>query len=384
MLSKNLVTERTYLPQLDSLRVFAVLGVLVLHYLNPPDLPWIFRFLDWGHLGVRLFFVLSGFLITGILLDCRDYADRMPNTSLFYIRQFYIRRFLRIFPIYYLVLAIVLAFNVSPSREIWPWLVTYTSNIYIWLNQTWIGRVGHFWTLAVEEQFYLFWPWLVLFAPRKKLIFTILGIILLAPLYRYYAVTRYPGDFVKGFYTTGVLTFASLDSLGMGALLAIVYRLDREILRKYLTKFVLPIGVGLLLILNLLAYYKLKSRLLITFDDIAYSLIFCWLIGKASMGFKGIPGKILELKPLIYLGKISYGIYVYHNLVPVLLSSIFHQFGATYPETGWFTFLTSTTITLLIATLSWFLFEKPINNLKRYFRYKRDAHLFSTSKVAEI
>jgi peptidoglycan/LPS O-acetylase OafA/YrhL len=276
----------------------------------------------------------------------------------------------------------VLLFNVTPSREIWPWLVSYTSNIYIWLQQTWIGRVGHFWTLAVEEQFYLFWPWLVLFAPRKKLIFAILGIILLAPLYRYYAITRYPGDFFNGLYTTGTFTFASLDSLGMGSLLSIVYHFNRGLLHKYLTRIVLPGGIIAILVLYLLAYYKLKFRLLITFDDIAYSLIFCWLIGKASIGFKGIPGKILEYKPLIYLGKISYGIYVYHNLVPILLSSIFILFGATYPETGWFSFLTSSAITILIASLSWFLFEKPINSLKRYFRYDRNAHVLSPSKVA--
>ncbi|MEJ2601142.1 MAG: acyltransferase [Anaerolineales bacterium] len=384
MFSNNLVTKRTYLPQLDSLRVFAILGVLVLHYLNPPSLPWIFKFLNWGHLGVRLFFVLSGFLITGILIDCRDQAEKTPNTSLFSIRQFYIRRFLRIFPIYYLVLAIVLFFNVPPSREIWPWLVSYTSNIYIWLHQTWIGSVGHFWTLAVEEQFYLIWPWLVLFAPRKKLIFAILGIILLAPLFRYYAITQYPEDFYNGLRTTGTFTFASLDSLGIGALLSIVYRYKRETLIKYLTRIVLPAGIGALLLLDLLAYYKLKFRLLITFEDIAYALIFCWLIGKASLSFKGIPGKILEFKPLIYLGKISYGVYIYHPLVPLLLASIFHQFGATYPETGWFTFFTSSTITILIASLSWFLFEKPINRLKRYFRYNRNGKVFSPSKVAEI
>src|SRR5205823_10347779 len=99
-------------------------------------------------LGVRLFFVLSGFLITGILLDCRDLADARSQNPLFLMRQFYLRRCLRIFPIYYFVLAVVFAVNLHPAREIWIWLVTYTSNLYISLYGHWIGGLGHFWTLA--------------------------------------------------------------------------------------------------------------------------------------------------------------------------------------------------------------------------------------------
>src|SRR5437867_12025886 len=99
--------EQRYMPQLDSLRFFAVLGVLVTHYAQPQHFPWILGTLEWGDLGVRLFFVLSGFLITGILLGCRELADATPQSVFLLIRQFYCRRFLRIFPVYYLVLAVV-------------------------------------------------------------------------------------------------------------------------------------------------------------------------------------------------------------------------------------------------------------------------------------
>src|SRR5215207_8678629 len=119
------------MPQLDALRFFAVLGVLISHFWTPQELPWLFADIDLGWLGVRLFFVLSGFLITGILLDARSLTETTSLTPVYLIGQFYIRRFLRIFPIYYLVIAIALMFNVMPGRELWGWLVSYTSNIYI-------------------------------------------------------------------------------------------------------------------------------------------------------------------------------------------------------------------------------------------------------------
>jgi peptidoglycan/LPS O-acetylase OafA/YrhL len=142
------------MPQLDTLRFFVVIGVMVTHNWHLKRLPWLFGDLDWGGLGVRLFFVLSGFLITGILIKCREMADAETRTSRFYIRQFYIRRILRIFPIYYLTIFLAFVFDVPGTREVWGWLATYTSNVYITLNNTWIARMGHFWSLAVEEHFY--------------------------------------------------------------------------------------------------------------------------------------------------------------------------------------------------------------------------------------
>src|SRR5437867_2018352 len=100
------MASRQYMPQLDALRFFAVLGVLITHNWGDQNLPWIFGALSLGALGVRLFFVLSGFLITGILLDCRSLAEATSENTSFFIRQFYLRRFLRIFPLYYLMLAV--------------------------------------------------------------------------------------------------------------------------------------------------------------------------------------------------------------------------------------------------------------------------------------
>jgi peptidoglycan/LPS O-acetylase OafA/YrhL len=365
------VAEREYMPQLDSLRFFAVLAVLIAHEGQPQKFPWILGALPWGALGVRLFFVLSGFLITGILLGCRDLAEATSQNPLFFIRQFYFRRFLRIFPIYYLVLVAIFAVNLHPAREIWVWLLTYTSNIYIALHRQWIGSIGHFWTLAVEEQFYIFWPWMVLFAPRKWLVPMISFAMVLAPVYRFYAVTHDPTDFAVGEFTRDAFTFACLDSLAIGALLALISQCisRREMIQKLLNRLILPIGIISYLVLFLMHYYKVNSTAFFIFGDLSGTLIFCWLVSAASLGFSGIVGKLLECDFIIYFGKITYGIYIYHNLVPVLFSFIFRSFGAEYYKPGLLNFILSSTVALLIASLSWHLVERPINSLKRYFKY---------------
>ena len=226
------------MPQLDTLRFFAILGVMVSHNWVPDSPPWIFAGVDWGSLGVRLFFVLSGFLITGILIRGRELGERHPERRFVFMRQFYVRRFLRIFPIYYLVVMAAVVVDFEASRQIWPWLFTYTSNIYSWHTLSWPGHLGHLWTLAVEEQFYLFWPVLMLFLPRRWLLPLLVGLVCLAPIYRLYASFRYSDDVASGAFTSGALTVSVFDSLGLGALLAIaahVFSGEGERLRGVLT-----------------------------------------------------------------------------------------------------------------------------------------------------
>ena len=362
--------ERGYMSQLDSLRFFAVLGVMVFHFWHPRPELWMLR-LNWGELGVRLFFVLSGFLITGILLGCRELAERHPGRRLFVVRQFYLRRFLRIFPLYYLVLVVLVVANVAPARQLWPWLFSYTTNIWVWEHLTWPEKVGHFWTLAVEEQFYLVWPWLVLFLRRSWLAPLLLGLTVLAPAYRFFAATRYPDDAVQTF-TTGTLTIAVADSIALGALLAILFRshLGEQRVRRLLQRVVLPLGAGSYALLLATAHYGWNRRAMPTFGQTAAALVFCWVIGLASRGIGGWTGRILELRPLSYLGKISYGIYVFFNLVPPALLAVAGWLGYRYPESGPASFGLASAVTIALAVLSWEVFEKRINGLKRHFEYE--------------
>jgi len=370
------------MPQLDALRFLAVLGVLVAHNWHPRRLPWLLGDLDWGGLGVRLFFVLSGFLITGILVDCRSMADQGLGSSRFYVRRFYARRFLRIFPLYYFVIAVALVVDFPPTRDVWVWLVTYTTNIYVTVIQAWPGRLGHFWTLAVEEQFYLVWPWLILYAPRKWLVPIMLFAIAQAPVYRLWAYTRFPFDIGAMDFKAGTLTLASLDALGVGSLIALLWRsLQKEVLQWWLAKVVLPVGVVVYVIALALYHYRIKPSVFFVACDLGVALIFAWLVSSAARGFGGVIGRALEFGPLVYLGKITYGIYVYHYFVPPLLRFMLDRVGVAYSYPNFSSFVLSSLVTLAIASVSWHAFELPINKLKNRFKYRPQAEIDATVRA---
>ena len=183
-----------YMPQLDGLRAFAVGAVLIRHFFYPERIGGV----DFALLAVWLFFVLSGFLITGILLRSRDQVEYHGHQRYLELRQFYIRRFLRIFPLYYLVLSIAALLDLSDVRDTIFWHLAYASN-YLFAIQGQYGSVtGHLWSLAVEEQFYLLWPALILFAPRRFLLKVIITAIAVGPTFRLFGhfldfnwVTRY-------------------------------------------------------------------------------------------------------------------------------------------------------------------------------------------------
>ena len=141
----------------DGLRALAVLAVIQHHF----GIKAVNDVLAPGGPAVQLFFVLSGYLITGILLDAREQADRGAALT-----TFYIRRALRIFPAYYVALTLAASLNVN-VYDAWPWHAAYLSNVRIALDGKWPGPVSHFWSLSVEEQFYLLWPMIVLFARRS-------------------------------------------------------------------------------------------------------------------------------------------------------------------------------------------------------------------------
>src|SRR5665213_1037330 len=171
-----------YMPQLDGLRALAVLAVWFEHWGAPP-IPGLKYIHELGGLGVFLFFVLSGFLITGILLRGREAIETQGIALREVTRTFYIRRFLRILPVYYVVLFST-AILLPNTRRLFWWHFTYTTNL--WYGVHWFDYVpgAHFWSLAVEEQFYLAWPWLVLLTPRRFLMKSMIWIAAISAIYR--------------------------------------------------------------------------------------------------------------------------------------------------------------------------------------------------------
>lgn len=342
----------THKPQLDSLRAIAVSAVLVHHFLPvekiiPQD------FLTLGLLAVRLFFVLSGYLITGILLRSRRLSFRQA------LKRFYFRRALRIFPIYYLTLFCLAALNVSNVRPIIIWHLAYLSNFLNVLHPTIIGSTGHLWTLSVEEQFYLVWPFVILLVPYKHLLKTILAVIGIGLCWKA-AIAFTLGPSLAG----GLLTPACLDSLAIGALLAFIeYDETLRVRREDFLRFFLTAGIAIVC-LQCAAYVLGHGiRLFWATSYLGVSLIFAWLVARAAQGFDGWRGRMLENRTLQFVGKISYGLYLFHFFMPGLVARICNALKLRPLGTA-ATFVASTALTFLVATVSWYAIERPISRWK--------------------
>ncbi|TAG60875.1 MAG: acyltransferase, partial [Runella slithyformis] len=172
--------------------------------------------LPLGALGVNLFFVLSGFLIARILLTSKDKNFGKPNGLKDYLRKFYIRRTIRIFPIYYLSLLGLWLLNDPSMRSdrAW-WQVFYASNVYIATKETWFGITDHFWSLAVEEQFYIFFPILIFFIPRRFVVPFFVSLLVASV-----ALRGYWWYIQKPWFVSYVSMPTALDAFGLGALMA--------------------------------------------------------------------------------------------------------------------------------------------------------------------
>jgi peptidoglycan/LPS O-acetylase OafA/YrhL len=363
-----------HMPQLDGLRTLAVAAVIWSHWVPAYQ----FGF-EWGVMGVNLFFVLSGFLITGILLDSRAGAER-PGARWFAIRQFYTRRVLRIFPLFYMTLALLVLLNIRPVRQTLVWHVCYLSNVYFFRQGVWVGQISHFWSLAVEEQFYLVWPYLIIFLPVRLLRPVVLGLIAAAPVFRVVMGVVDPGNRLAF-----VLTIGCLDALGIGALLAYLGRSggDSQWRAFGVARWLLWIGLLASAAVEVLSRLNLAPSALLALRQTFLDMIFGWVILNGARGFQGWFGRFLQWAPMAYLGKISYGLYVFHNLA--VYGLVFAVKNLHVPEiiltVSWVRCLGLLVLTISAAAVSWHFFEKPLNDLKRYFPYRTPTR--ATQPLAE-
>ncbi len=346
-------------PQLDGLRTVAVFLVFLHH--------WNLHESGLGIIGVQLFFVISGFLITGILLNLRDSIDARRSTVTDSLWQFYARRFLRIFPLYYACLILFVVLDRFQIRETAPWYFLYLSNIRFFLLGTFEGPLSHFWTLAVEEQFYLVWPFLVLLIPRKWIKPLLWGLIILAPATRL-GIWLLVND---QFASTHTLLPANLDTLGLGALGA-CWRSEglQESCSHRIRLWLFPICLAEIVCARLFVDASLFFTMA---DSTAVAIVSIWLVLGATKGFSGVAGALLSNQPVRYLGQISYGLYVWHMFAPAFLRNLLKVSGL--PETwnhGLIGFVLLFAGTVGVASVSWFLLENPLNRLKGYFPYKSE------------
>jgi peptidoglycan/LPS O-acetylase OafA/YrhL len=362
--------KQIHYKQLDGLRFIAVFAVMICHWVA---YKWVVL-IPFGSMGVNLFFVLSGFLITRILLIDSD----NKNESIYQkLKRFYIRRSLRIFPIYYLVIIIFAIVNLQPVRDNLFVLFSYLFNLKLSLPGQWEGgklaSIAHLWSLSVEEQFYLFFPFLIFYfnhANKLRLIIVMIAIGLLSRM-----VLAYFNAPINSLY---MFTTACFDSFGIGALLAysILFKLDllKKILNNnflFITSIVLFVGVtayGRNFISN---YGECRT----VFERFFFSIACFWIIGKAVVfEYKGWLKIFLEQKIIVYLGKISYGLYLFHPFVEKIINTMSNRFK---PFNQFFSTITGEHMifragfygiaSIVVAAISWKVIEKPINELKNKF-----------------
>ncbi len=365
-----------YVPQFDSIRAIAVLLVIVHHWFSKNRL---LNFLPNGPLGVNIFFVLSGFLITGILLRAKIQSEEEGLKKSTIFRNFYIRRTLRIFPIYYLLLIIFWIINDPAIKEDGIYYFTYTSNYLFYAEQFFPARLAHLWSLAVEEQFYIFWPWLVILVNKKYLPYLIVLFIVAGISSNYIFKTN---DFWVQIFTP-----ACFDAFAIGAMLSWVIAYRPDVIEQVQPKFKwICIIILLLFIASVFEYSFLPNRTVHAL--LAISIIY-YCMFKNSNRFVNF---ILNNKWLIRIGKISYGVYLYHLFIPELWGWIINKFASwnidllynkAIPgviKPAWL-FIQHFSFLILICILSWKLIEKPINKLKDRFKNKITA---KTKIAAEL
>lgn len=357
--------SRKHVAELDGLRGVAVLLVMLHHFVRDcgplTGAARVLHVFDQGWMGVDLFFALSGFLITGILLD----GKAVPGS----LRTFYIRRALRIFPLYYFVLLLALlvpwlthARGTAQAHTVWLW--TYLANLpkaFVTLgNPTHVYfNFGHLWSLAIEEQFYLVWPWVATLLSRRALLWVAAGVLPLTLVTKAWLLHLGVPSVAADYFT-----LVRADGLCAGAVAAILVRRWPEAeVRRVFTRAAIAVGV---LCIASLALKRFATYWITLSNHFQLALLFGALVPLtfASAGAQG-PVAVLRRPALCWLGSRSYGLYVWHFLLGPVFQDLLSRSGL--PRGGAWSFLRVVALFLmscLAATMSWVLVEKPFLRMK--------------------
>lgn len=348
-----------YFSQIDGIRAIAVMLVILGHYGRSVS-----QYLPSGGAGVKIFFVISGFLITGILISTLE-KSRAANQSLFVtIRQFFIRRILRIFPPYFAALFIGFALNLGDWQQYWPWLVLFAGNWYMVINDCAMSPYSPYWSVAVEEQFYIFWP-VVVFGCSLRLLGSVTwSLVVCSILFKVIGV--FTGVTFNWLY---VSTFSSLDALGIGAILAIYHKTNQKNKFDRLCQISFYFGAPIFLLTHIAKMVGWGSPVGTQLYYLSAAALGVYLIGKATDDSKWLLKGLLENRVVRYVGQISYGLYLYHMLVFAFALRLCDYFDIPWGQYPILRVCLLILISFGISALSFHFLEQPINRRKDRYPY---------------
>jgi peptidoglycan/LPS O-acetylase OafA/YrhL len=344
--------------QLDGARAIAMMAICWDHW-RPTNWPRLFPF----EVFLFLFLVLTGYLITGSLLrECDRNETRGGKWKAAALKSYQIRRGLRILAPYYAALALAWVLQAPDmTGSSLPWYVFHLSNIHMASLGYWPEGTNHFWSLAIQQQFYLIWPLVIWFLPRKLLVPAILAFTTIGPLSRFFEST-----FLPWFAWPHVLTFSCFDYFGVGALLALaVHRgmsLENLALR-WVAGFALIGYIGIFGAHS----YGLPTFGLRSLQQSLLAIAWCGFIAEASVGFSGITKKILENPAILRIGQLSYGVYLFHNLAPLVTGKICWFLWATPFENNFGALIRIAiyaAVTWGLTLASWRWIETPLDRMR--------------------
>lgn len=357
------------MPQLNGLRAICVLVVIFHHWTGA-----YFHFRFPFEAGAFFFFVLSGFLITRILLYSKEQSNNLPFTY----RNFIVRRSLRVFPGFLCLLIICLLRDVADVRQNLLWYLSGLVNINF-AYEGWQGGADQFWTLAIEQQFYILWGIALLFCPRKVAL-PLLCLSFVLPT----AARFLPGIIGENFLTstlrpthflgreltmTGKLTWNSFDYLAAGCLYAYARHEKWKIPR--LPAHILGAIMAILYLIIRTGYFnEILPKELKALQQLMLIGGTLWVIHLATKGIPGIIGKCLEHPAMQAIGLRSYGLYLYHNLIGAFFYLTFQSHKISL---AWFplVFIGGSALLWLLACVSWKYLEEPIYRKKEKFPYSQ-------------
>lgn len=336
------------ITSLDGLRGLTILFVMVHHFgLHLPG--WA----DWGPIAPNIFFLLSGYLITLSVMK----MQKNPKAGQLF--SFHMRRLVRLLPALYAMLLIGWITGLSEFRDGWVWHISFLTNIQMAIQNDWVGYASHLWSLSIQEQFYLFWP-LLLLLPTRWLVPALFTTLIGATVFRIACLHYETTDFIRWFLLPG-----SLDAFAAGGFIAWIARTRKDGL------IISPRWRWAFLCFILSAWWLARAwrleygsaRINIAFIDTMETLVFSGLLIELLQYQGSMLSKLFSNKPLCFLGKISYGLYLWHMLVSFAITPLLTNLGLNTNQYLRVSILIG--FSILAAWISWTLLERPFIEMGR-------------------